>query len=259
MKTLFRFIVLVTLLTLTNPTQATYILVLGDDNSESFISPYLTNQGHIVTSDTSYYDWDGNIPALTEVIIYLHGYEYGNELGKDSNPINANQSMLDFVSNGGGLIFTEWYAYSEQTEPVSAMMPVTYNGDYYYEAAWNVANGYENHPLITNLLSTSFTVGDGSDDTYSDVIRNIGTAVVMKDDSGIPLLSYNTLHGGNVIHINDGMAYYDDISDEILSVINSSVLFAASNTIPVKEPPAIGVFALILLAFLSCKKLKRRP
>lgn len=253
MKILFRFAVLMTLLASTSPSQATYILVLGDDYSESFVSPYLTDQGHTVTSDTTYYDWGGAIPALTEVIIYLHGYEYGYELGEDANPINANQSMLDFVANGGGLIFTEWYAYSEQTEPVSAMMPVTYNGDYYYEAAWNVVSGYDNHPLITNLLSTSFTVGDGSDDTYSDVIQNAGTAVVMEDDNGIPLLSYNTLHGGNVIHINDGMAYYDEISDEILSVINSSVLFAATNTIPVKAPPTISVFALALLAFISRK------
>ena len=253
MNILLRFGLIIILLSLTNPTQATYILVLGDDNSESFVSPYLTNQGHTVTSNTAYYDWDGDIPALTEVIIYLHGYEYGDELGEDADPVNANQSMLNFVANGGGLIFTEWYAYSEQTEPVSSMMPVTYNGDYYYEAAWDVVDGYESHPLINHLLSTSFTVGDGSDDTYSDVISKPGTTVVMEDGGGIPLLSYNTMYGGTVIHINDGMAYYDDISDEILSVIHSSVLFAASDTIAVKEPPVLSVFALALLAFISRK------
>ncbi len=60
---MLRFGLIIILLSLTNPTQATYILVLGDDNSESFVSPYLTNQGHTVTSNTAYYDWEA---------IYLH-------------------------------------------------------------------------------------------------------------------------------------------------------------------------------------------
>ena len=253
MKSSLRFGLIIILLGLANPLQANYILVLGDDNSESFVTPYLINQGHIVVSDTAYYDWDGSIPALTEVIIYLHGYEYGYELGEDADPVIANQAMLDFVAAGGGVIFTEWYAYSEQTEPVEALMPVTYNDEYYYQADWQIVSGYEAHPLITNLVSTSFTQGDGSDDTYSDVVTKSGTTVVMEDNAGIALLSYNTFHGGTVIHINDGMAYYEEISDEMLSVINSSVLFAADNSVAVSEPPTLSIIALALFGFVARK------
>lgn len=33
-------------------------------------------------------------------------------------------------------------------------MPVSYNGTYYYEAAWEVAAGYADHELVDGLLST---------------------------------------------------------------------------------------------------------
>ena len=132
-------------------------------------------------------------------------------------------------------------------------MPVTYNDEYYYQADWQIVSGYEAHPLIINLVSTSFTQGDGSDDTYSDVVTKSGTTVVMEDNAGIALLSYNTFHGGTVIHINDGMAYYEEISDEMLSVINSSVLFAADNSVAVSEPPTLSIIALALFGFVARK------
>jgi len=179
--------------------------------------------------------------------------------------------MLKFVSTGGGLIFTEWYAYNiydkDLEEPIANLMPViSDDGDYDSIAKWNVANGYENHPLITNLLSTVFTEVNDGEDTYSLVLARAGTTVVMDDGGGVPLLSYANLHGGPVIHINDGMAYEGkEISDEMLSVINSSVLFAANGTVAVTEPPALGIFALALLAFVSRKyqsmgtKKRKRP
>ena len=55
------------------------------------------------------------------------------------------------------------------------------------------------------------------------------------------------------IHINDGMAYYEEISDEMLSVINSSVLFAADNSVAVSEPPTLSIIALALFGFIARK------
>ncbi|MCJ8293191.1 MAG: PEP-CTERM sorting domain-containing protein [Colwellia sp.] len=242
--------------------QAAAIFVLGDNYSETFISPYLESLGHTVTSDTNYYDWDGSMPADIDVILYLDGYEYGSALGEYGDSVAANQSILDFVAGGGGLIFTEWYAYDRKDvieEPVAALMPVTYNGNYYYEAAWNASAGYEDHDLVNGLLSSSFSEGNGDNDTYSDVIANDGTIVVMEDGAGIPLLSYSNVNGGTVVHINDGMAYDDTISDEMLSVIASSVAFAAKDSVPVPEPGSLGIIGLGLAAMgLSRRKKKKQ-
>jgi len=243
-------------------TQATAILVLGDDFSETIITPHLEGLGYTVTSDTNYYDWDGTMPAETDLIIYLYGYEYGYYLGGEGDPVAANQAVLDFVAGGGGLIFTEWYAYSvaedisAAEEPVSALMPVIYNDDYFYEAAWNVVAGHESHALVNELLSTSFIENVEADeyDTYSEVVARDGTTVVMEDGAGIPLLSYSNVNGGTVVHINDALTYDDDnISDEMLSVIASSVAFAAKDSMAVDsmavpEPGSLGIIALGLAA-----------
>lgn len=255
-----QFLIAAGSIVVTANTQAAAILVLGDNQSETFISPYLESLGHTVTSDTTYYDWDGTMSADTDVILYLDGYEYGSGLGENGDPIAANQSILDFVANGGGLIFTEWYAYDRKDvveEPVAGLMPVTYNGDYYYEAAWDVAAGYEDHELVEGLLSSSFVEGDGSDDTYSDVIAKDGTTVVMEDGAGIPLLSYSNVNGGTVVHINDGMTYDDAISDEMLSVVASSVAFAAKSAVDIPEPGSLGILGLGLAAMGFSRRNKK--
>lgn len=115
--------------------------------------------------------------------------------------------------------------------------------------------GFESHALVNGLLSSSFTEGNGSDDAYSKVTANAGTTVVMEDENGIPLLSYSQLHGGTTVHINDGMSYDSAISDEMLSVINNSLKFAAGSVTTVPEPSSIGVFGLGIAAFgLSRRK-----
>jgi hypothetical protein len=60
-------------------------------------------------------------------------------------------------------------------------MPVTYDGTYYSQASWHVALGYEDHALVQDLTSTAFIEGDGTGDTYSKVIANAETTVVMED------------------------------------------------------------------------------
>ncbi|MCV2884572.1 hypothetical protein OE749_07685 [Aestuariibacter sp. AA17] len=239
---------------MSSQSMAAVIYVLGDDQSENTINPYLESQGHTVYHDSTYQAWDGTIPMDTDVVLYLYGYDYGDELGEDTDPVKANQSILNFVASGGGLIFTEWYAYEELDEPVSQLLPVKYNGDYYYEANWNVSSGYENHDLVRGLANSDFTEGDGSEDTYSDVSALVGTTVVMEDENGIPLLSYTHKHGGTVVHINDGMTYDDAISDNMLSVINSAATFAANNkAVAVNEPSTIILMFISLLALVRLR------
>jgi hypothetical protein len=253
MSQLYRLVLFFVFTLMAVNVNASYILLLGDDYSETFIAPYLIDEGHEVTSESTYYDWNGNIPSETDVIIYLDGYEYDYALGEFGDDVAANAAILNFVANGGGLIFTEWNAYDEKKEKVADLMPVSYNGEYYYQATWQVASGRADHFLVTDLLSTSFVEGDDTKDTYSDVIPRLGTEVVMDDGNGIPLLSFTNKHGGRVIHINDGMAFDEEISEEILSIINRSVLFAEQPLVSVPEPP-IFIFVSSILFFLVNRK-----
>ncbi len=223
----------------------------GDDLSEDYVNPYLQSQGHTVLFDSSYYNWNGVIPNSAEVVLYLAGYEYGDDTGEDGNPELANQSLLSFVAAGGGLIFTEWYAYNELDEPLTQLLPVEYDGDYLYQTDWNVSNGFQNHPLVTELFSSSFVEGDGSEDSYSLVKALEGTTVVMENAEGVPMLSYTEKHGGTVIHVNDGLTYDGFISQNILSVLDSSVKFAANGPVNVSEP---GILALMLLTLAGIRR-----
>lgn len=245
---------LLVLLFLAGQANAAVVYVLGDDESENVVNPYLEAQGHTVIFDSSYYEWEGDIPEGADVVLYLSGYEYGDYTGEDGDQDAANQALLNFVANGGGLIFTEWYVYSELDEPVNDLTPVVYDGDYLYQTNWKPSEGYEDHPLVTNLVNQVFIEGNGEDDSYSLVKARNGTKVVMQNDDGNPMLSYTEKDGGTVIHINDGLSYDDFISDNILSVINSSVEFAATNVVERVSAPS----ALFLLILCTAGALFRR-
>jgi hypothetical protein len=237
------------------------VLVLGDGGSEVRIIEHLESLNYTMSEEsTDYWDWDGSIEEGTQAIVYLTGDEAGSGLGSDhsvSTQTAANNAIIEFVSGGGGLILTEWMAHNlaeeGQDEAVGDLLPVTYDGDWYRRnPKWKVADGFDDHALVDEISDLTETdgsgfaynfrevKGDGYIGMYSKVIaKDDLTTVVMEDKYGTPLLSYRTDAGGVVVHINDGMAYDWEISENMLGVVGNAVAFAI-----LAEPSS-----LILLAF----------
>lgn len=236
--------------------QAANVLLLGDNEAETQVQQALEGAGHTVTFGGIYYDWDGITPNVNDfdVVVYLNGTDYGYAL----QPVAAS-AIDQFVSNGGGLILTEWTAYDVydgyKSDVIAKLMPAaTPDQDYDYGFTWNVVDN--SHPLANSLPSSWF---DEAGSSYVS-LKQGSCAVILgtyEDDGdtrvGNPLLSYSVINGGIVVYINHDMTYTTDpIIDNAVQVISNSVEFAAE-PLPsgvcgsVSPVPMLNTQTLILL------------
>ncbi len=199
------------------------VLLLGDGDAEDQVQPALEAAGHTVTLVDYYYDWDGVTPDLDDfdMVVLLDGYDYGYELQEA-----AASALQSFVARGCGLLMTEWTAYDvceeDKTGAIADLLPVSSapDCDYDYDLTWLVTASH----VLTAGVPTSWTDGASS----SEVQPKPGTLVVMRTDSDIPLLSYSTLAGGNVVHLNHTMTYdTSTIEPNALQLIVNAVNFAS--------------------------------
>jgi len=212
---------------LTATVQAVNVFLLGDTEAETQVKQALEDAGHTVTFGGLYNEWDGITPDIQgfDVTVLLNGEGYGYLLQTD-----ADTAIDQFVSNGGGLIMTEWTAYDVYYDYKSAtianLMPVASpDGDYSYGFTWRVID--KSHPLANGIPASWY---DAAASSY--VNPKAGTCVVMQGifegRVGNPLLSYSGINGGTVIYINHDMTYTTDtMSVNALQIVLNSVEFAA--------------------------------
>ncbi len=205
------------------------VLLLGDAGSEGQVMQALRSADHNVIYGGLYYEWDGVDPDIDafDVVVYLDGYEYGNEMLPA-----AEAALSTFVAAGGGLVITEWSAYDDYSESlspgVSALMPVTSpEGDYDYGNDWIVT--VDPAHLLSAWLPDQWWDAAG----FSYVVAHESATVAIEDTGGNPMLTYRTDTGGTVIHVNHELTYTTErISRNALQVLVNAVEFAYSPTPP---------------------------
>ncbi|MCP4604151.1 MAG: hypothetical protein GY847_27125 [Proteobacteria bacterium] len=203
------------------------VMVLGDNWSETRVIELLESKGHSVTYAGLYYEWDGIEPDISafDVVVWIEGEDYGYCL-TDA----ADDAISAYITSGGGLVRTEWAAYDIYGEDCEDqisdnLMPTTSpEGDYEYGTTWNVIDG--EHPLTEGLPATW-------DDTYggiSLVTANPTATVVIENSSEIPLLTFDDVNGGMVVHINNDFGSDEDedaFTPEMQQIMHNACVFSA--------------------------------
>lgn len=204
------------------PATGVEVLLLGDFGSTAEVQSALENAGHVVTVVDPYHSWDGIDPSVDDfgVVILLDGDDYGYDL----EPA-ASAALATFVNAGGGMIFTEWMSYDvcydSKTGPVVDLMPVVApDCDYGYGATWSVTSNHE----LTQGLPPSWTE---SEEGFGIVNPAPGAIVLVRSETGNPLLIYSTQQTGTVVYINNTLTYSTaSIDPNLLTTIVNSVGYA---------------------------------
>lgn len=158
----------------------TAILILHDDSTHVEASQVLADAGSEVTDGGPYWEYTGTDFDAYDLVILLDGYEYGYEM-----MAGVEQALLDYVSDGGVLLTTDWMGYDYRSgggyfETLYPALPLIYEDDYCDVGEGSCQETYTvaaSHPITEGLPSTFTTPSDW---TYSMAAPNsAGTNVVV--------------------------------------------------------------------------------
>jgi hypothetical protein len=171
------------------------VLVIADGGTESDVASVLTGAGYTVTIGPDDAAWNGTNPAPDgfAAVVLLDGPNFGSDM-----PDSGQVALLNYVSHGGGLIFTEWITYEieqgryQMLRPLVPMTRLTgQSGSFLYHVI-------KAHPVTAGVTS-KFYVESG----LTGGLASSGTAlVVMSDGEAVVLVSDYAL--GHVVEF--GMA-----------------------------------------------------
>ncbi|MCI0365722.1 MAG: hypothetical protein L0219_17820 [Phycisphaerales bacterium] len=200
------------------------VLLLGDGNAEAQVQPALEDACISVTFGGTYFEWDGVSPNINtfDVVVFLNGWFYDELM----TPGGA-AALAGFVAGGGGLVFTEWVAFSSYwglcSPEVAALTPViSPNGGYDYGSTWTALDA--GHPLVANMPPSWFDIGG-----FSYTQAKPGTTVVATGTDGVPVISFSTESGGTVVHLNHGLNEAPGaVTPTLLQLLVNAANFAAT-------------------------------
>lgn len=166
------------------------ILLIDDGGSASDITPILTNAGYTVTtvSDDANYDGTNPSPDGFSAVILTDGVSYDGDM-----PVSGQDALVNYVNNGGGLLFTEWIAYeysSGRYTNFGSLISIPRTNGTEGPDTYTVI---QSHP-ITDGLPSSFSFSSGS---------NVGTAisgtVLITGNACGPAVVANAVGNGRVV------------------------------------------------------------
>lgn len=204
------------------------LFAADDDDSGLALETRLGEDGIPVTRHASYWDWDGASPSPADfdVVLIFEGDDYG-----DGFTSAGDAALVNWLTNGGTLIRTEWASYSIGDPSVDAQyaidetIPVAYQGSYEYDTTWTVTD--TTHPLTAGLPATWVATDDGC-----SVVTAASSALVVATSDlcgpAITLGEANAL-GGRVIHVNGDLGADSSATPgtEMLQVMTNAVWFGA--------------------------------
>jgi hypothetical protein len=236
------------------------VLLLGDGDAETQVQTALENAGHNVTYGGLYNEWSGTTPDPTnyDVIVALDGEGYGEEFTP-----TATSALSNFVARGCGLIFTEWTAWDVcsgyKGSTIGQLLPVTppVSGcPYDYADIWTVLN--TSHPLTAGVpISWSDSAG------WTEVVAKPSSTVLISGSNSNPLLTFSTVNGGTVVHINHDMTYTTDTIDAnaLRLLLNAVEYSSGCRQRTIQSVPTMtewGMITFLLLAGLGSVYFLRR-
>jgi len=178
------------------------IAIMHDDSTHVAMTVMLKDAGYEVTDLGLYADYTGTDFSAFDLVFMLTGYEYGADL-----PDSVQQGLIDFMSDGGTLVTTEWLGYSENNDLLTQMLPLAYDDDYCDDGAGNCVDTITvdvDHALTQGLEATFMTPPDY---TYSFMILNASATstnvmTLMTGAMGGAALGIGDWGSGHSIHWN---------------------------------------------------------
>lgn len=238
-RTIFNGLLLAGVLSFIPAVGFSSVLVLGDDQSEVDVVPYLMQLGQTVIHPGSYYDWDPGANADLsnhDAVVLLYGYEYGYEL-----TANGSAAIVSYLQGGGHFITHSWVAYSHEDfsgNPLFDMTPVEYDGED-YDAVWDVDE--------TSAYFTGMTDGWADGEGFEHMTVTDPNAVSLGTNQyGEPLVVYTESNGGRYTYLNHGMSYETgDVSDDGLKLMGNSVMLFQGGDNAVPEPTTVLIWSML--------------
>jgi hypothetical protein len=213
------------------PVAKNVLLINWGDETDVYDN--LVAYGHNVTNVASS-EWNGTNPSLDsfDVAILLLGSHYGNNLGGSSSSPGYS-ALIDFVTAGGTLASTEWFAYARKYtsahSSIDSLMPFDYTsyGAYAYNASYTLLD--YSHALTKNLPS-SWAAESSDGGSCVDLVAG-ATVLMTRNFSPCPdvhALAYINVGSGVSIHINSDFRVEsgERASPELLQIAETSLIGA---------------------------------
>jgi hypothetical protein len=178
----------------TAPTTPLKVLVLSDGGTEGHVLQVLGAAGMDTTRGGSWWVAPGLDLSTFDVVVMLNGSDYYHFMAD-----SVQAQYAQYVSNGGGLVVTEWFNYYQSNNPqLGAIMPVGETVNLGYQADTL-------HPVsgqsLANGLPASITTG--KDWTWCTLVPDTTAAkqahVAVIGDLGGPAVVTGVHGAGRVV------------------------------------------------------------
>ena len=133
------------------------VLVIRDGGTEADVASVLAGAGYTVTLGPDDEHWNGSNPAPDgfAAVVLLDGPTFGSDM-----PDSGQAALVRYVSNGGGLIFTEWILYESDQGRYATLRPLIPMSSRSSSSGVSQYVVTRLHP-VTNGVSSTFSVESG--------------------------------------------------------------------------------------------------
>jgi hypothetical protein len=199
------------------------VLTLEESDDTGVIADALEAWGVEVVRGPAFPAWQGEHLDTVNAVVWFEGVYYRAEM-----PLLVQSMLVSFVNRGGGLVRTEWSAYSGYTGPADGLTPVVAPESDYEEDEVTFRRLLADHP-IGATLPASFTA-DPVGWSYVDALP--GATVVWDNGEGVPMVTTITF-GGRVVHVNHDVTYSEEPLDpEVVTLFRDAALWSLGEVTP---------------------------
>ncbi len=211
------------------------VFIADNGNGLNYLEVFeeVSSNIQIVNDDA---EFDGSIDlADTDVIVLFDGVDWGNDM-----PEAGQQAIVDFVNNGGGLVYDEWIVWEHAARRYELFEPlilITFEG--YQSARPRTYTVNATNHFITSSIEKTFELPQHSYSFGTDVKENV--RVLLSGPEHPALLSAN-INSGRVVYITWAHNYTDGgeflTNNNVRNLLKNSILWVGQreDNQPVNTP-----------------------